>query len=316
MLVLLFTLNACNVNQDNKVSDNHITLRVPDTQFMGILPLYVADEKGFFNDQGIEIQWIDIKGPGEAAKAFFAGQADLLMSTFANLIPAELRESGYVKFLLPIYESSERPGSYILVRPNSEIKSINDLKGKTLGTYSGPSQKVYALIVLKQNGLDEPKDVRLVQVSSSSQIQGLFGGAYDALFTVETYGSTAIENGAKVIDRGVRTKYISDPFWLGSAVIRSELIKENPEIVDRVLKVFSKAVDYINKNDKEVRFILSKRTNTSNQVAEKCALYTWVPYPDNKDYSQIQAHINLLKNEGLIEKTVDVKNIFESSNEE
>lgn len=48
-----------------------ITLRVPDTQFMGILPLYVAEEKGFFSQEGIRVQWLDVKDPGQAGKLFF-----------------------------------------------------------------------------------------------------------------------------------------------------------------------------------------------------------------------------------------------------
>ena len=57
-------------------TEKTITIRVPDTQFMGIMPLYVAEEKGFFSKWGIALQWIDVKDPGQAGRVFFSDGAD------------------------------------------------------------------------------------------------------------------------------------------------------------------------------------------------------------------------------------------------
>jgi len=297
-------------NESSPLSQK-ITLRVPDTRFMGILPLYVAEEKGFFEQEGIAIQWIDVRDPGQAEKIFHAGQADFFMTTFANLIPAEVRKPGTIRLLYPIYESAEQPGSYILVRSDSDIKTVQDLHGKTLGTYSGPSQKAYALIVLQKIGLREPDDVRLIQVASSTQVQCLFGGVYDALFTVETFGSTAISKGARIVESGVRTKYINNPFWLGSAAISASLAKNQPQIIVGILNALGKAAKYIKEHEVEAREILAQRTNTEKEVAQRCALYTWVTHPTNQDLKQIQGHVDLLMAEKLIDKSVVVTDIFE-----
>lgn len=290
-----------------------IALRIPDTQFMGIMPLYVAEEKGFFRQQGIAIQWIDVKDPGQAGKLLFSGQADFFMTTFANLLPAEVREPGTLRLLYGIYESSERPGSFILVRPDSPIKEPGELRGKTLGTYSGPSQKAYALMVLRKLGLKEPDDVRLIQVATSAQAQGLFGGSFDALFTVEPYGSTAISKGARVIDSGVRTKYISNPFWLGSGAVLTSFAKAHPEAVKALLEALDQAAKYIVAHDAEAREILARRTSTEQSVAQKCALYTWVAHPTKLDLTQMQEQVDFLVRENLIEKPASIANIFEGA---
>jgi NitT/TauT family transport system substrate-binding protein len=287
------------------------TIRVPDTQFMGILPLYVAEEKGFFAKHGISVQWVDVKDPGQASKLLFSGQADFFMTTFANLLPAEVREPGTIRLLYPIYEPSNRPGSFILVGPDSQISDIQQLRGHTLGTYSGPSQKAYALMVLRKLGLREPDDVHLVQVASSAQVQGLLGGSFDALFTTEPYASIAISKGARVVEGGVRTKYISDPFWLGSAVVLKSFAKEKPEVVKALLDGLAEAANYISEHDAEAREILARRTNTELPVAQGCALYTWVSFPSTNDLGQIQQHADLLFSEKLIAKPIAVTNLFE-----
>lgn len=309
--ILIIAIILCRHTPSSK--SDKTTLRIPDTHFMGILPLYVADEKGFFVREGLKIEWIDIEDPGQAGKMFFTGQADFTMTTFANLIPAEVRRPGTIRLLFPIYESSAQPGSYILTTEDSGIKNVFDLKGKTLGTYSGPSQKTYALIVLKKLRLKEPEDVRLVQVATSAQVQGLFGGAYDALFTVETYGSMAIENGARIVEKGVRTKYISDPFWLGSAAIHTELARDNPKAVKGLLNALHSAAEYIIENEDDAREILARRSRTEVSVAKRCALYTWVSYPDRQAVAEIQEHIELLVQDGLIDKTVRVSDLMEGA---
>ncbi len=288
-----------------------VTIRVPDTQFMGIMPLYVAEEQGFFSKRGLALQWIDVKDPGQAGKVFLSGGADFFMTTFANLLPAEVREPGTIRLLFPIYESPKKPGSYILVRPDSPITKPDDLRGKTVGTYSGPSQKSYALMVLRKLGLKEPDDVRLVQVASSAQVQALFGGSFDALFTVEPYGSVAISKGAKAIASAVRTTYISDPFWLGSGEIHKSFAEKQPKAVEALLGALEQASEYIETHESEAREILARRTSTEPAVALKCALYTWVAHPTSQDLKQIQEHADILLAEKLIDKAVNVTNLFE-----
>lgn len=287
-----------------------IRLRILDTRFMGLLPLYVADEQGYFRDAGFEIQWVEVRDPAQASRLFFDKQADVLMTTFANILPAEGQQPGAVRLLCPAYESSTQPGSFILTKPDSEIDAPAKLRGKTLGTYLGPSQRAYALIALRRLGLREPDDVRLVQVAPSAQVQGLFGGTFDALFTVEPYASTAIVNGARVVDAGVRPKYIADPFWIGSAVIHSEYAAAHPQSADALVAALSRAVEYIATHDTEARQLLSKRVDMTPETAARCGLYVWVPHPSATDIAQIEEHAAMLHSEGLLEKPVRVEPLF------
>lgn len=287
-----------------------MTVRVSDTRFMGILPLYVADEKGFFRKHGIRLEWLDVRDPGQAQNLFFSGQADLLMTTFPSILPAEVRSPGSIRLLCPTYESKDQPGSFILVPPNSEIRSVEDLKGRRIGTYNGASQKMYAIIVLDSLGLREPDDIRLVQVASSAQVQGLFGGSFDALFTVEPYGSTAILQGANAIESGVRTRRIADPFWLGSVAIPASTAEEKPELTEAILASLQDAVSFILQHQNESREILARRTGISSEVASRCALYTWCLNPNAGDLQQLQEASDALVRAGLLDKPVDMKELL------
>jgi ABC-type nitrate/sulfonate/bicarbonate transport system substrate-binding protein len=144
--------------QDNAehASGSPIRIRIPDIPFMGMLPIHIAEEKGMLERDGLEVQWIDVRDPGHATRLLIAGKADFIATTFANIIPVEARKPGSLRLLFPASETRSDPGSYILARPDSTLRSLADLGGRTLGTYSGPSQKAYALIVLKKLGYREP----------------------------------------------------------------------------------------------------------------------------------------------------------------
>jgi ABC-type nitrate/sulfonate/bicarbonate transport system substrate-binding protein len=317
-LVALGLVCACSPetgSPDNSQHGEHpsgqlIPIRIPDTPFMGYLPIYVAEEQGMLEANGLALQWIDVRDPGQGAKLMAAGKADLILSTFANLVPIEARRPGTLRFLFPASETRSDPSSYMLVRPDSPITSLAHLRGHTVGTYSGPSQKAYAKIVLERLGYQVPGDVRITQVTTSAQVQGLFGGAYDALFTVEPFSSIALEKGARAIATGVRTEIISDPFWLGSAAIPTDVVSSQPTLVPRLLRALDDAVRYIRSHGAESRQVLARRTGTDAAIAERSALYDWVAYPSADQLKEIQAAVDLLYQEKIIEAPVAVSALF------
>jgi ABC-type nitrate/sulfonate/bicarbonate transport system substrate-binding protein len=315
---LICLMAGCSPETDNADAGSNgthrgeppIPIRIPDTLFTGLLPIYVAEENGMLEANGLALRWIDVRDPGQGAKLVAAGKADFILSTFANLIPIEARQPGTLRFLFPASETSADPGSYLLVRPDSPITALGDLRGRTVGTYSGPSQKAYALIVLERLGYRVPEDVRLTQVSTSAQVQGLFGGAYDALFTVEPYGSIALESGARAVATGVRTAIISDPFWLGAGAIPTQVANAHPALVPKLLRALDDAVRYIESHDEEARAVLARRTGADAAVAGRSALYQWVAYPNASQLEQIQAAVDLLYQEDMIEAPVAVRSLF------
>jgi NitT/TauT family transport system substrate-binding protein len=309
LIILIAVILILKESNNSTGNADEYTIRIPDTKFMGLLPLYVADEKGFFRENKIKIEWVDVKDPGQAEKTFLSGHADLNATTFANLLQAEIREPGTISLLVPTNESSDKPGSYFLVGPKSNIQSLPELKGKKIGTYSGPSQKAYLQIVMSKLGFTIDKDYELIQVSSAAQIQSLFAGTFDVLFTVEPYGTVALMQGAKVLENGIRTKYIQDPFWIGSFEVKKDLTKDRIRM-SSLLTALKSAIDFIKNNDAESRTILSKRTNVDISVAKACFLYNWITGPSEKDIDEMQNLIKLLAAEKLLEKEIEINPIL------
>lgn len=209
------------------------SVRVGYIPFSNCLPFYVAVEKGYFSKKGLEVKPVKCNNSSIALNALLAGQVDAIAGiTFSSYWAAEQEEPGRLKLFLRHYEKPDDPFSYLLVPKKSEIKDPSELRGKRVGTYTGVSQLLYLRLFLKKLGMEPDKDVKIIQVGSQLQIQALAAGQFDALFTVEPYGTIAVLKGvAKVLVASPRTKYIQDPFWGGAAAVTAAYLDKNKEIV-------------------------------------------------------------------------------------
>jgi len=122
--------------------------------------------------------------------------------------------------------------------------------------------------------------------------------------------SIALEQGARAVATGVRTALISDPLWLGAGAIPIDVANARPTLVPKLLHALGDAVRYIESHDAESRAVLARRTGTDAAVAERSALYHWVAYPDAHQLEQIQAAVDLLYQEKMIEAPVTVRALF------
>lgn len=158
------------------------SLRVGYIPFSADLPFFVAMEKGFFEDEGITLEPIRFAVSSECLSAEVAGRIQAAMgNSLSALYAIEQKQPGTLRVFLPMLETEENHVSHLLVKKESPIKSIGDLKGKKVGTYAGSTQLLYLRLFLRKYDLDPNKDLRIVQVASNLQVQALDAGQVDAL---------------------------------------------------------------------------------------------------------------------------------------
>lgn len=306
LCVVLIFLASCRGSQEGH-SSKLTVVRIPDTHFMGLLPAYAADQQGFFRREGIQVAWADIRDPGQAEKLYAVGKADVFLSTYANLLPREARATTKSAFLLAAFEDSSTGGSAILVPSSSTIRALQQLAGRRVGTYSGPSQRLYAEIALNRAGLEIENGTELMQVSTSSQLPALFSGTFDALFAVEPYISLGMHNGARILEDRVRTRYIHNPFAVGAAVASPRLPADVRLALARAL---ASGIDFIDHSDAGARSLLAQRLNLVPSVAARMAFYRWTTEPSQADFQAIDAHISLLVDGGLLDERPTAAGLF------
>jgi len=125
-------------------------------------PLFVALEKGYFKERGLEVEFIAPANPNDPPKLVAAGKADIAVS----YQPQHHMQVDQGLPLVRIATLVATPLNSLVVLEDSDIKTIADLKGKTVGYSVGGFETVLLKVMLEKEGLTLD-DVTLVNVNFS-----------------------------------------------------------------------------------------------------------------------------------------------------
>ena len=138
-------------------------------------PIFVALEKGYFADKGLEVEIIAPSNPNDPPKFVAAGKADIAVS-YQHQHQMQI-DQGLP--LVRIATMIATPLNSLVVLADGPIKSVADLKGKTIGYSVGGFETVLLKVMLEKEGLTLD-DVKLVNVNFSLS-PSLFSGQADAV---------------------------------------------------------------------------------------------------------------------------------------
>lgn len=138
-------------------------------------PIFIALEKGYFKEKGLDVEIIAPSNPNDPPKLVAAGKADIAVSY-------QHQHQMQVDQGLPLVRIATlvaTPLNSLVVLADGDIKSIADLKGKTIGYSVGGFETILLKVMLERVGL-KLTDVKLVNVNFSLS-PSLFSGQVDAV---------------------------------------------------------------------------------------------------------------------------------------
>ena len=204
-------------------------------------PVVVAMRKGFYRDEGIEVDKIQMQ-PAVGVKALISGDVDYLLAWGSALRAAV---SGVpIKAVLGF---AGRPLHVLIVRP--EIKSPKDLKGKVIGVDSVAGTVDYlSRVAVRHFGLEPEKDVKIIVTGESpTRLAALRAGAIDATPIDVAFAVKAEDEGFK------RLVYLGDLIELplsGIAVMEQKLQTQRDQI-KRVVRAGVRGLRFMKQNRNE-----------------------------------------------------------------
>ena len=125
-------------------------------------PQYVAIEKGYFTEQGIDLELINGMGADNTMTAVLSGEADVgFMGSEASIYVAQ---EGAKDYIVNFAQLTQRAGNFLVARSEQKDFKWSDLKGKTvLGGRDGGMPEMVFEYILRKNGMDPAKDVTIVK---------------------------------------------------------------------------------------------------------------------------------------------------------
>ena len=263
-IILLFIILAVFINLNTtkeKKLENVRLSEVAHTIFYA--PQYVAIEKGYFEDYGIDINLSLANGADKVTAAVLSGDADIgFCGSEATIY---VYNGGEKDYLQTFAQLTRKDGSFIVSREKIKKFTLNDLKGKTvIGGRSGGMPEMTFEYALKQNGINPKSDLTIDTSVAFAAMGGAFIGGQGDFVTLFEPTATSIENqgyGYVVASVGELGGVV--PYTSYSA--KKSYIKENKDIIKNFDKAISKGLKYVkNHSDKEVaKTILKQFPDTS-----------------------------------------------------
>ena len=263
-IILLFIILAVFINLNTtkeKKLENIRLSEVAHTIFYA--PQYVAIEKGYFEDYGIDIDLSLANGADKVTAAVLSGDADIgFCGSEATIY---VYNGGEKDYLQTFAQLTRKDGSFIVSREKIKKFTLNDLKGKTvIGGRSGGMPEMTFEYALKQNGINPKSDLTIDTSVAFAAMGGAFIGGQGDFVTLFEPTATSIENqgyGYVVASVGELGGVV--PYTSYSA--KKSYIKENKDIIKNFDKAISKGLKYVkNHSDKEVaKTILKQFPDTS-----------------------------------------------------
>lgn len=214
--------------------------------------LWVAEEKGLFKKQGIDVEMIVIGGgAARVVSSLLSGEIQFSVGGGDAVIRADLRGADGALVASPMKTGLQR----LMVRP--EIKTPADLKGKTIAvTRFGSASHWVMQLFLRKWGM-RTEDIKLLQLGSSpAMFASLEKGVVDGgAFTIPTF-FLAEERGYRILADPVDL----DIYYLQNSVDSTRsYIKRNRDQALRVVKAICEGLAYFRKHKKESMEIMQKK---------------------------------------------------------
>ena len=161
-----------------------LTIAVGGKNLFYYLPLTIAEQMGFFKDEGLDVTIVDFAGGSKALQAVVGGSADVVSGAFEHTVNMQFKGQPMRAFVLQGLAPQVVLGINPKTMPN--YKSIADLRGKKIGVSApGSSTNVMVNYVLAKAGV-KPNEVSIVGVGAANgAVAAMRSGQIDAISNLD-----------------------------------------------------------------------------------------------------------------------------------
>jgi NitT/TauT family transport system substrate-binding protein len=226
-----------------------ITIGVGGKTLFYYLPLTIAEQKGYFKDEGLEVEIPDFPGGAKALEALIGGSADLVSGAYEHTITQQAKGQSIEAVVL-----QGKNAGIVLAMPKAKAaayKSPADLKGMKIGvTAPGSSTNMFVNILLAKANLP-PDAVSIVGVGAGAGAVAIMKrGDIEAMSNLDPVIAQLESDGTvvPVIDtrtaKGMAQVY-GGAYAAGCIYARTEFVQKNPRTVQAVANAIVRALRFI-----------------------------------------------------------------------
>jgi len=292
-LVLATILTACG----GRPQDTH--LRMGLLPILDILPFHIADQKGYFEEQGIQVELVPVKSAQERDALMQAGEIDGMLTDLISIGLFNREEVQIQVVAIARRAYPDAPQFRILAAPGSGIQTVQDLAGVPIGISQNTIIEYLTDRLLTASGLS-PDQIAIQEVSAIPvRFEQLMNGQIQAATLPDPLAQGAIAGGAHLlVDDSQYTQYSQSVL-----AFHVKALKEKPDTVRKFMVAWNKAVADLNANPEAYEDLLIEVGRVPPSIQ---GTYKMPPFPQGEitGEGEWEDVVNWLLEKGLIKKPI------------
>jgi NitT/TauT family transport system substrate-binding protein len=295
LLVFASLASACTA----KPPEDAVSVRIAMLPILDTIPLYLAQEAGYFSAEGVRVEFIPVGSAAERDQVMAAGQADGMINDLVSVVLYNRQTITVQVVRFMRIASRDVPLYRVVASPKAGITTVAGLAGVPIGISQGSIIDYVTDQLLGSAGL-APDQIKTIAVPKIPERMALLSsGELKAATLPEPFATLAIQNGAVVItDDRVHPEF-------GNSVIsfHKTFLDQHPTAVKGFLRALEKAIQDINASPEKGRPIFSKYNLVPTDLA---ASYPVPSFPASglPTQAQFDAVAQWAVAKGLLDRTV------------
>ncbi|MGH9178371.1 MAG: ABC transporter substrate-binding protein [Acidimicrobiales bacterium] len=252
--------------------DEPVAVRIGYVPATATLPLQVAEAKGLFERNDLDVTLTEVPDSSKAA-AGLGSQFDIVLSTAADLIRDSQAGLDLVEVAGNTISTEDNPYAQIVTRADTGITEIDQLEGRTIGTSAATGVVHAATLYWAMEEGAEPESIKAVEASAPDLPVQLQAKQVDAVQALEPLATQLVGAGQVSIGEpfSAIAKSVSTNFW----VAQRAWAEENRDAVTRFVDSLEQAQNFIDQSPDEARQMLQGYAGLAPDVAATVPLPTF-----------------------------------------
>ena len=269
------------------------TLKLAHSTWVGYGPFYVARDKGYFKEEGVDVKLIIMENTSLKMGALMAGKIDAVAST-ADEFPIYMKPGKLLYYILAVDNSKGGDG----IVSNKDIKTVAGLKGKKVACEVGSVSQFFLNALLREVNLSQD-DIKMVNMTATDAGVAFVAQRVDAAVTWEPHLSQGAskDHGHVLIDSSQRPGLIVDV-----VAVREDTMREREAELKAFVRGWQRALDFLAENPAEAHKIMAK--GVGGWLKDPAVFAETLPGIEYLSIEKNQALFGTPDNPGTLYKTV------------
>ena len=267
---------------------------------LDVMPVYVAQEAGYFEKQGLKVEFVPVGSAAERDQVVAAGQADGMVNDLLSVALYNRKDTQVQVVRFARITAAGAPLYRILASAKSGIKTVKDLSGVPIGISQGSIIDYVTNQILTAEGLNASQIQTQAVPKIPDRLALLASGQLQAATLPEPFSTVAEGQGAVVIVDDTRYPDIANSV----VSFRKKTIDDRPQAVQKFLAAFNQAVGEINAHPETWRKILDDYNLVPKGLVQSYPIPKF-PAASLPTRQQFDAVVQWALNKGMLDQSVD-----------